>query len=68
MQRATPPPPVPTSSEEETGGERSERTRLKKAWIKPTILEIGDGVTLVESGVRHQTFPIENAGYMPPPT
>ena len=60
----TPPPPVSTSSEKETGGERSKEP-LKKAWVKPTILEIEDGVTLVENGARQQTFPIENASYRP---
>ena len=54
------PPPPPQVDEE-----RSLNAKPKKAWAKPTIRPIEDGVVVTESGANpHATYP-ESGTYRP---
>ena len=59
MDTPSPPPPPPPDKNSER------RPTVKKAWAKPTIRRIEDGVVVTESGPNVEPLYSESGAYRP---
>ena len=64
MTRLSPPPPPPHTHSENHSDNRGEQPKPKKAWSKPIIRRLVDGVVVTESGAKPHTAG-ESAQYRP---